>query len=70
MNIFYYLNFETLSTWSGRFLHFISSRNRIARLYPQALGLSCTVYTLGFFQSRIVTAYYALSNVAPLTTAV
>jgi hypothetical protein len=33
-------------------------------------GFLCNLYISDIFQSRIVTAYYALSNVAPVTTAV
>jgi hypothetical protein len=39
-HIFYCLRFETPPTWRARVPVFISPRNRVARLYPQARGSS------------------------------
>jgi hypothetical protein len=38
MTIFYHLRFETRPTWKSQVPVFISHRNRLAQLYPQALG--------------------------------
>jgi hypothetical protein len=38
MTTFYSLRFEILPTWRARSLVFISPRNRMAQIYPQALG--------------------------------
>jgi hypothetical protein len=38
MTAFYCLGLETPPTWRARSPYFISPRNRMARLYPQAMG--------------------------------
>jgi hypothetical protein len=48
MTIFYCLIFETPLTWRARYPVFISSRNSVVQLYPQALG----VLYVGSFDSQ------------------
>jgi hypothetical protein len=38
MTIFYCLSFETPQTWKARSPYLYYTRNRVAQLYPQALG--------------------------------
>jgi hypothetical protein len=50
MTTFYCLRFETPPTWRARSPYLYPPRNKVARLYPQALGL----HTLNSFQDKVI----------------